>query len=373
MKQNLLNHLKNIGGWSTKRKLVVFSVDDYGNLRIRNRKSLDNLRNEGLDVSGRFDSLDNLENTKDLNLLFKVLQSVRDKKGRPAVFTPYALPCNIDFEAISANGFSKYVYENLPITYDKLAQEDSDYVRTWDLWREGIETGLLAPQFHGREHLNLSIFNDLLVRRDKELIACLRNGSYVSVPAHSNYKTGWTAAFSYKDLEEIDSFPSIIQSGIQTFSEVYGYSPTVFTPPAQHFPPRLDNHLVRWGFKAVDRAYRQNRNFDGQFKNVTHKQGLQSDGLVQIVRNVVFEPTDPRGFNWVDYSFKQVEAAFRLGKPANISSHRVNFAGGIDPKNRQIGLSALEALLRKIITKWPEVEFLSVEQLVTEIKNYPRQ
>ena len=40
-----------------------------------------------------------------------------------------------------------------------------------------------------------------------------------------------------------------------------------------------------------------------------------------------FEPSEPRGFNWVDYTFKQVEAAFRMGKPANISSHRVNFFG----------------------------------------------
>ena len=71
MKQYLLNHLKNIGGWTTKRKLILFSVDDYGNLRIRNRKALYTLRKEGLELSKRFDSLDNLENTNDLSMLLK--------------------------------------------------------------------------------------------------------------------------------------------------------------------------------------------------------------------------------------------------------------------------------------------------------------
>jgi hypothetical protein len=32
MKQFLLNHIKNIPGWRSSRKLVVISVDDYGNV-----------------------------------------------------------------------------------------------------------------------------------------------------------------------------------------------------------------------------------------------------------------------------------------------------------------------------------------------------
>ena len=363
MRQYLFNHAKNFGGWRTNRKLVIFSVDDYGNLRIRNRKALNSLRNMGLEVNQRFDCLDNLENTKDLSLLFEVLQSARDQNGKPAVFTPYALPCNIDFEGMASNGYREYVFEKLPVTYAKLAREDSDYEGTWELWKEGIKTGLLAPQFHGREHFNLAIFNDLLASGDKELLSCLRSGSYITVPAHKNYDNGWTAAYAYRNQAEILGFPSIIESGILAFREVFGYSPIAFTPPAQHFPPQLDDKLLQYGFKAVDRAFRQTRNFNGKWKTVTHKQGLLSDGLVQIVRNAVFEPTDSRGFNWVDYTFKQVEAAFRMGKPANISSHRVNFVGGINEYNRDKGLATLKALLDKIVRHFPNVEFISSAEL----------
>jgi hypothetical protein len=39
MKQNLILNLKNLVGWRTKRKIVVISVDDYGNVRLDSKKA----------------------------------------------------------------------------------------------------------------------------------------------------------------------------------------------------------------------------------------------------------------------------------------------------------------------------------------------
>ena len=89
----------------------------------------------------------------------------------------------------------------------------------------------------------------------------------------------------------------------------------------------------------------------------------KKNNLVILVRNVVFEPTEDRGIDWVNYAFKQIEAAFFWNKPAIISSHRVNFCGHIDPKNREKGLNALKQLLKKIVEKWPDVEFMSADEL----------
>ena len=106
-----------------------------------------------------------LETRIDLEKLFSVLTSVKDQHGKSAVFTPYALPCNIDFEAMADNGFNEYSYELLPETYEKLASKDANaYKGTWGLWKEGIEQGILKPQFHGREHFNLNVFEELLTR-----------------------------------------------------------------------------------------------------------------------------------------------------------------------------------------------------------------
>jgi hypothetical protein len=82
-----------------------------------------------------------------------------------------------------------------------------------------------------------------------------------------------------------------------------------------------------------------------------------------MVRNVVFEPTEDRGIDWIDFTLKQIETAFRWNKPAIISSHRVNFCGHIDEKNREKGLKSLEGLLQEIVKKWPDVEFMSADEL----------
>jgi len=69
----------------------------------------------------------------------------------------------------------------------------------------------------------------------------------------------------------------------------------------------------------------------------------------------------------VHIAIDQVAAAFRWRRPAMISSHRVNFSGHIDEKNRARGLDALRLLLRKIVNRWPDVQFISADQLVERI------
>src|SRR5690606_4063371 len=153
MKQKIFNNLKNICGWKTKRKIIVFSVDDYGNVRLNSKKARENLDKAGLKVSSRFDMYDTLETRNDLEELYKVLSSVKDKKGDSAIFTPYVLPCNINFEAMAIEGNVYYIYESLPETFNKLSLSDpQSYEGAWALWREGIDKGLMKPQFHGREH-----------------------------------------------------------------------------------------------------------------------------------------------------------------------------------------------------------------------------
>jgi len=58
-----------------------------------------------------------------------------------------------------------------------------------------------------------------------------------------------------------------------------------------------------------------------------------------------------------------IETAFKYRKPAIISNHRAAFVGGIDPANRDKGLSALNKLLKAIITQWPDAEFISAAEL----------
>lgn len=359
-------NLKNSFGWKTNRKIIVFSVDDYGNVRLNSKAARANLDKAGMKIYSRFDTLDTLETKQDLEELFEVLNSVKDKNGRNAVFTPFALPCNINFEKVEGNNFQKFEYETLPETYSKLAIEQPEaYFGAWEKWQEGIQKGFLKPQFHGREHVNLSIFNDKLKNKDEQIITALKNKSYTSI-SDDDYPTKSSfAAFDFWDISENQNLKSIVIDGLQKFEEVFGYKSNYFTPPVFNIHHSLFSTLKENGVNFIDLAlFRKEHQGFGKYKKSLNYTGKKTnEGLTIMVRNVVFEPTEDRGIDWVDFTLKQVETAFRWNKPAIISSHRVNFCGHIDEKNREKGLKSLEGLLQEIVKKWPDVEFMSADEL----------
>jgi hypothetical protein len=371
IKNTVLNNLKNVSGWTSDRKIVVFSVDDYGNVRIDSKKAREAMEAEGLKLNGRFDQFDTLETRQDLEALFEVLTSVKDKNGRHAVFTPFAMPCNIDFERIADTGFKEYHYELLPQTFKKLEELQPEvYSGAWELVQEGINTRIFVPLFHGREHLNLKVFNEMLGRKDKALLTALKNRSYPGF-GESGYSTiSQMAAFDFWDFDENSEFHAIIRDGLDRFEEVYGYRSDHFNPPAGREHPVIHKTLSECGVKYIDTPLvKHEHQGKGKYKKVFNYTGKKNRyGQVFVVRNVVFEPTDDRGFNWIENTMKQVEAAFRWKSPAIISSHRVNFSGHIDEGNRNLGLGALRELLYKITDRWPEVEFMAANELAGQIK-----
>jgi len=364
MKQTLLNNLKNIYGWKTKRKIVVISVDDYGNVRLDSKKARDKMDKAGLKILSRFDAFDTIETREDLELLYETLSFVKDKNNKPAVFTPFALPCNINFEAMAEDGHKKYIYELLPETYQKLsARDEQAYGGTWKLWREGINKGLMKPQFHGREHLNIKVFEEKLNQKDHEVITALQNRAYTSI-SNSGYKTiNYTAAFDFWNIKENESFKNIIEDGLNQFEKVYGYKSSHFMPPTSKIHKSLFPVLKENGIKFIDTnlIHKQHQGF-GKFKTTLNYTGkINNSKQFFFVRNVVFEPTS--NSSSVNIALNQIEAAFKWNRPAIISSHRVNFCGHIDPKNRETGINALKELLKKIVQKWPDVEFMSSVEL----------
>lgn len=375
LKTSAIINAKNIIGWKTNRKIVVISVDDYGNVRLHSKEARDRMEKEGLKILSPFkgfDLYDSLENKDDLEMLFEVLTSVTDKNGRHAVFTPFALPCNINFEKVVESNFSEYQYELLPETYSKLSSLQPDaYKGAWELWQEGIDKGIFMPQFHGREHLNLKLFKEKLERKDEKLITSLNNRSYSRIPANEYETISISAAFEFWDFKENSHFPPIINDGLDAFEKVFGYQATHFNPPGGREHPVIHSTLKENGIQYIDiPMIKKEHQGKGRYKTIFNYTGKQNEhGQIYLVRNVVFEPTDDRGADWVDYTMKQIEAAFRWNRPAIISSHRVNFCGHIDPDNRAKGLGSLKKLLQRIVQRWPEVEFMAANELGDLIKN----
>lgn len=366
MRQRMFNYIKNLPGWRTKQKLVVFVVDDYGNVRLDSRQARENLDRAGLKVHSRFDAFDALETREDLEMLYEVLHTVKDRNGRPAVFTPFALPCNINYERLFENNLSVYVNETLPETYSKLASRDPKaYEGAWQLWMEGIASGVMAPQFHGREHLNIKVMEEKLRNHDRELLASLENRSYTSL-SDSGYSTiAYTAAFDFWDFSETDRFGEIIRNGLDAFEKVYGYRSIHFNAPGAPAHSVINQTLFDCGIRFLDSPLVHNEHQGrGKYRRSINWTGKKNTlDMYSLVRNAVFEPTEPRYSCWVNRCLSQIEAAFFLKRPAIISSHRVNFCGHIDKKNRTKGLADLKSLLEGIVERWPDVEFISSADL----------
>lgn len=369
MKQQFANHIKNIKGWKTKRKLVAFSVDDYGNIRLSSKEARERLQKGGVELKGRFDHLDALDTKEDYEMLFDTLSSVKDQNGKPAIFTPYAMSCNIDFEKSIEQG--AYVAERLDETYKILSTEDSAYEGAFQLLQEGIKCEFLRPQFHGREHLNVNLFNRLISDGNPILLTNLQNGCFAGIPEHRDFpNVSFSEAFAFWKASEIELHKEIIRDGMEQFKKVYGYESETFTPPAMKLHPDLNQFISEIGIKGLDKNRVDNVHLgEGKFIKEKSLSGEKvTRNTTKIVRNCVFEPND-RNIDWAEFTFKQIQAAFFWGKPAIISSHRVNFCGHIDGENRKKGLGVLRTLLQKVVKKYPDVEFVSVDHLLKIMTN----
>ena len=371
MNRRILDNLKNLPGWRTRRKLVVFNVDDYGNIRLASRAAGERLGQAGVALTGRFDQLDTLETRADLEALFEVLDSVRDSTGRGAVFTPYTLSANPDFAALRADPDS-WPAEALPDSFTRLAAEDPQaYDGTWAMWHEGIDRGLFQPEFHGREHLNLRLLMRKLARRDADVMANLQADSMAGLKADPDLPgVGFTHAFGLADRSDLAQHREIIADGIACFARIFGRPATCFTPPAQRLHPELKGFVAEHGIRAIDRPLHAVQQIDrGRTRRAFHVMGRKRGrDHVTLVRNVMFEPNLAPCRDEVARALGLIEAAFRWGKPAMISSHRVNFCGHIDPANRKAGLAALKRLLDAILRRWPDAEFLGAGELAQQIE-----
>jgi hypothetical protein len=62
LKTSMTRNITNARGWRINRKIVVFESDDWGSIRMRDKKTFENLLNAGIRVDkSRYDNLYSLE------------------------------------------------------------------------------------------------------------------------------------------------------------------------------------------------------------------------------------------------------------------------------------------------------------------------
>jgi len=349
----------NYRGKKLDKKYIILESDDWGAIRTPSKNILDVYNANKIDLSNSVYKYDSLENSDDFERIFEVLNSVKDINGFPAKITANTIVANPDFDKIQKSNFKKFFFEPFTETYRNYQSSSS----TFDFFKKGINDGFIYPQFHGREHLNISRWlKDLNNKKKNTLLSFNLKSTY-----SGNGDYSYMEAFDWDSKEEIEYHKVIISEGLKIFKKIFGFSSKSFIPPCYNLDPDLNGFLYDNGVKILQgmRVQLAPTGEFNRYKKIPHY-FFEKDisGLLYNIRNVNFEPVFNKNFDWVDKSMKDIEIAFLFGKPAVISTHRINYISSISQKNGEFGLSLLGVLLKKIVVKWPDIEFISTPDLL---------
>lgn len=362
--ETILRFLLNLNGWHTQKKYVAIVSDDWGGIRNSSVQTRQNLIKLGINMDiNRFDKYDTLESNKDMEELFNVLLKYKDYKGKYPVITSVINIANPDFEKIKNSNYSEYFFETFDVTLSKNSKSD----KVLDYYKKGIDYKIFHPELHGREHLQVSWLMEDIQNKESLLFKAFENEYwYLSEEYIENQKRRWYgAAFDMDSSADLSSHTEVISDSTKLFTNLFGYNSNYFTPPSGIYNDKIEDALFKHGIRLVDVPIKQKMPLgNSKYKLKIHYTGQKSNtGLNYLVRNALFEPNLYGSDSAIDTCMLAMERNFKLNLPTIISNHRTSFVGGIDSDNREMGLRSLDLLLKKILTKWSDIEFISVSDL----------
>lgn len=345
--------------WSTKRKIIVIESDDWGSMRMPSSNIFNSLEKNGINVSRcPFLKYDTIANVNDLNALFETLISLKDNQGRSLQITANTIVANPNFEAIFKSNYNKYFFEDFLDTIEHQYPGKN----VFQLWKQGIGEKIFFPQLHGREHVNYHRWLSDLKNGVEDTVIAFKHKVYGLSTNISLYKRKtYLASFDFDNEEHTEEMSELILNAVELFQNAFNYLPKSFIAPNYVWCNKLEKSLAKNDIKFIQSSRFQLLPYYmtcSKTNKVKHFLGEKNkNNQIYLVRNCIFEPTIVGGAISLKSCLNQVSAAFMMNKPAIISSHRLNYIGELDIKNRERNLVMLKQLFKTIIEKYPDFFF----------------
>lgn len=364
---NFVDFLKmnsvNARGTRVNRKIVVFESDDWGAQRMPSKSVFDTLLKAGIRVDqSLYDKLDSLENRNDLTNLFSLLSSHSNSNNHPPIFTFNTVMGNPNYEKILLSDFHQFHHQPFFDSYNYYYNENNQ-----DLWSSAMNSGLMRPQFHGREHLNIQLWLKDLRFDNKNTKLSFNHEFYgLKTSTSSRFQKNYLAAYRVESFDELDELKKILSDGLDMFYKNFGFKSSSFIAPNYTWPEQLNEFLSQKDVRIIQSQRKQlvPSLHDGKLSFASHYFGKKNQhNQIYLLRNVLFEPYLDQDKDWVDLAMKQIENAFFWKKPAIISTHRINYASNMSITNRDKSLFKLNELISQIYKKWRDVDFKSSDSL----------
>jgi hypothetical protein len=347
-----------VGSKRLKDKLLIIESDDWGAIRTPSKEALQAFDAKGFELDKSIFKVDALESKTDLEALFNLLISIKNADGKHPILTANAIMANPDFDKIKASGFESYFWEPFYKTFEKYPEHQNNL----NIWKKGMSESVFHPQFHGREHLNIGRWMRALQQPDEKV-----RFSFDWCSTYSGVKDySFMEAFDWSFSDEVENQKTIIREGLHIFEDTFGFASKSFIAPCYNWDSSLEPYLAQQGIKWIQGIRSQlapTGTFDNYQSIPHHFAKKNAYGSMYNIRNVFFEPVNDPTKDWTDAALGRIQAAFLMKRPAVISTHRVNYIGFIDPRNRENGLKQLDKLLRTVVKKWPDVKFITTDQL----------
>ena len=364
LKNRVRAHLINYKGWSTKRKIVVFESDDWGAIRLPDITKIEEYRKRYPYPKNPYLKYDSLASEDDLNVLFSLISDCKDNFGNHPKLTFNTVVANPDFKKIKESGFKQYYYEPFTETLKRF----SHHSKSFDLWKKAIDEKLMYPQFHGREHVNVPLWLEELRNGNQELLDAFDLGTW-SVPENKSSIINLQASLDWIDERPKEYQEGYINEGLSLFEKIFGFKSITMIPNNFILGEQLHEVLKNNGIKVIQGMKYQKLPFgeDNNQKRRIVGRFIGSENEQQIkyfVRNGQYEPTQmPANYDSVDGCLKEISNAFFWNKPAIINTHRLNYVGVYDQKTKDENIKNFRVLVKSIIKKWPNVEFMDSAEL----------
>lgn len=300
------------------------------------------------------------EHVSALAHICKILEGHKDVRGHPAVMTIGVILAVADNASIRTNGFTRYARKTL---------KDKEYVSLCRLLHKGNDSGVLALQLHGLEHL----WAPALMRagnaagevRNWIETATGSDTELLPSPIQSRWIDGSVLPSKVLSANEIDT---AVNEEVDLYRECFGDGPAVVVPPTFIWNEAVER---AWARNGVDTVITPGRRYTGRDAQgapcCVDRQILNGDisssNMIYLVRDIYFEPAI--GHKAEDV-LTRIQEYSRLGRPALLETHRFNFIG--HEQKQKESLAELDRLLSFAQKNLPSLRFVSSEELAMQFR-----
>jgi hypothetical protein len=282
-----------------------------------------------------------LESAADVAALSQELLRWRGGDGLPPVWQANTIVANPDYGRLKPPAFE---FDELPLRY--LPELPSRWARPglWEAVQVAEKAGVWWAELHGLHHLPETAWLTALRRGENDARRALEQSSPIARAVE--------AGGEYDAAEPRELRARNARKAVEGFHALFGRAPTSFCPPDYRFDEWFQEEAAAIGLTT----WQGNAEQAGRAAPPLRRRWLglrfpQMDGpRFLLPPRIAFEPegqADAPGSRGLDAAHRGAREAWRLGRPAIVSTHRMNYAH-LDTEWSRGSRRALRALLERL-------------------------